>query len=116
MSGRAPRNDYGTTFPEDFLPNENNRQNAERWGLNLADQAEAFAEYHQSKGNRFVKWNLALNTWMRNAYERKIRYHPVDPPKIAAPTPTAPPPEFIDAHRRYKQKQAQGSLQWNLKG
>lgn len=115
MSGRAPRRDYGTTFPEDFAPNENNVLNAQRWGLNLADMVEGFSEYHQSKGNRFVKWNLALNTWMRNAYERKTRYRPVDPLAKFKPTPTAPPAEFIDAQRRYREKQLQGSLQWNQK-
>jgi hypothetical protein len=62
--------------------------NAQRWGLNLADMVEAFSDYHQSKGSRFVKWNLALNTWMRNAYERnQSRLSVLKPqsPKLDAP-------------------------------
>jgi hypothetical protein len=68
----SSRQDRGTYFPEDFAPTDNNMLNAQRWELNLADMVEAFSDYHQSKGSRFVNWNLALNTWMRNAHERKL--------------------------------------------
>lgn len=105
----------GTTFPTGFQPNENNRSNAQKFGVNLEAAVEAFEDYHVSKGNKFVDWNRALNTWLRNTVLFSGRSLPVDPPKIFPATPTAPPPEFIDAQRRYREKQLQGSLQWNQK-
>ncbi len=36
----------------------------------IADQLEAFRDYHQSKGNRFLNWDQAFQTWMRNAKRR----------------------------------------------
>ena len=74
--------DRGIPYPNDFQPNDNNMLNAQRWGLNLADMVEAFSDYHQSKGSRFVNWHLALNTWMRNQHERnesKFGRRPIDP-------------------------------------
>jgi hypothetical protein len=66
--------DRKTSYPVDFAPNENNRQNAARWGLDLAYQLEAFSDYHQSRGSRFIKWNLALNTWLRLAHEKQSKF------------------------------------------
>jgi hypothetical protein len=93
MSGKG----RGTPYPEDFQPNDNNMLNAQRWGLNLMDQVEAFSDYHQSKGSRFLKWNLALNTWMRNAYERRESKFG----RPAVPIPQAPDLRYSQALESY---------------
>jgi|SRR5882724_11346986 len=113
MFGELMKADRGISYPDDFQPNDNNMLNAQRWGLNLADMVEAFADYHQSKGSRFVNWNLALNTWMRNQHERnesKFGRRPQDPPVEFRPTPTKPPSEFQRARDNYLARQAQGRL------
>jgi hypothetical protein len=66
----------GVDCPSDFLPNENNRENARKFGLNLQNSVEAFLDYHISKGNRFVDWHRALNTWLRNEVKFASRYSP----------------------------------------
>lgn len=39
----------------------------------IADQFEAFRDYHLSKGSKFVDWDKAFQTWMRNAKQyRKL--------------------------------------------
>lgn len=61
-------------FPANFQPNQRNRENATALEIDLAEALEAFSDYHQSKGSRFVNWHMALNTWLRN--DRRFR-----PPK-----------------------------------
>lgn len=53
--------------PEKFTPNENNLSLAKELGLNIAQETQAFLDHHGSKGSQFKDWNLALNTWLRNA-------------------------------------------------
>lgn len=36
----------------------------------IDEQFEAFCDFHQSKGNRFLNWDQAFQTWMRNAKKR----------------------------------------------
>ena len=33
----------------------------------IAEQFDAFRDFHQSKGNRFLNWDQAFQTWMRKA-------------------------------------------------
>lgn len=54
-------------IPDSFSPNEKHSQLATKLGLTLAEEFEAFKDHHQSKGSVFKDWNLALNTWLRNA-------------------------------------------------
>lgn len=56
-----------TQFPKDLSPNERNRELAKELGVNLQSEFDAFADHHQAKGTTFKDWNLALNTWLRNA-------------------------------------------------
>jgi|HubBroStandDraft_1064217.scaffolds.fasta_scaffold165012_2 hypothetical protein len=52
---------------DDFAPTENNRTNAKDLSLNLEEQLIAFKDFHRSKGSKYLDWNLAFNTWLRNA-------------------------------------------------
>jgi hypothetical protein len=70
-----------TYFPSTFAPNDDNRANAQKLRLNLEQELIAFKEFHLSKGNRFIDWHFALNTWLRNA--RKF-----SPERPAAPVTT----------------------------
>jgi hypothetical protein len=54
-------------FPDDFTPNDSNRNWATKLGIDINAALEEFREFHQSKGNRFIDWHLAFNTWLRRA-------------------------------------------------
>ena len=53
-------------FPEDFVPNEENRKLASKLGLNIDESVAAFADHHVAKGSRMADWHRGLNSWMRN--------------------------------------------------
>lgn len=54
-------------FPDNFAPDENNRALAAALGVDLTIELPAFSDHHRAKGSTFKEWNLALNTWLRNA-------------------------------------------------
>lgn len=56
-----------TQFPKDFTTTEGNLKLATELGVDLQSEVSAFSDHHQSKGSTFKDWNLALNTWLRNA-------------------------------------------------
>lgn len=56
-----------TQFPSGFVPTEGNMLLAEKLGVELQSEFEAFSDYHRSKGSTFKDWSMALNTWLRNA-------------------------------------------------
>ncbi|EJG2381875.1 replication protein [Raoultella ornithinolytica] len=64
-------------FPEGFAPNAGNQKLALELGVNLQSEVSAFSDHHQSKGSTFKDWNLALNTWLRNAVKFGRRAQPV---------------------------------------
>jgi len=66
-SGDAKPAKKNTQLPDDFEPNENNRATAEKQGVDLEQELASFKDYHGAKGSKFKNWNLALNTWLRNA-------------------------------------------------
>lgn len=66
-----------TQFPENFAPTSGNVKIASELGLDLQSEIEAFSDHHQSKGSTFKDWNLALNTWLRNAIKFGRRAQPV---------------------------------------
>lgn len=62
-------------FPKEWLPSKSLFEWAisEKIGASseqVAEQFEAFRDYHVAKGNRFVDWDRAFQTWMRNAKQR----------------------------------------------
>ena len=56
-------------FPEGFSPSKEITEWAWREGIagDLEREFEAFKDYHISKGSRFVVWDRALRTWLRNS-------------------------------------------------
>lgn len=56
-----------TVMPDNFEPNENNLLTAEKLKVNLDEELASFKDHHDAKGSKFVDWNKALNTWLRNA-------------------------------------------------
>lgn len=52
-------------LPDDFEPNQRNREIAEERGLNLDSVVAQFADHHRAKGSTMKDWHLALNTWLR---------------------------------------------------
>lgn len=63
----TPIRKRATQMPDDFEPNENNRQVARECGVSLAAEQQSFSDFHRSKGSTFKDWHLAFNTWLRNA-------------------------------------------------
>ena len=53
-------------IPEGFTPNEQHYKLAAELGVDLPRSFAAFVDYHAARGTRFVDWNRALNTWLRN--------------------------------------------------
>lgn len=63
----AKESKRATQYPKELEPNDRNRELAKELGVNLQSEFEAFADHHQAKGSTYKDWNLALNTWLRNA-------------------------------------------------
>lgn len=63
----AKESKRATQYPKELEPNDRNRELAKELGLNLQSEFEAFSDHHQAKGSTYKDWNLALNTWLRNA-------------------------------------------------
>ncbi len=55
------------TMPEDFAPTEKHQELACELGVDLQEEFLKFRDHHGSKGSTYAKWDLALNTWLRNA-------------------------------------------------
>ncbi|MDI7595048.1 helix-turn-helix domain-containing protein [Cronobacter malonaticus] len=56
-----------TVMPEGFSPSEAHQKMANEYGISLQEEFEKFTDHHLSKGSKFIDWNRALNTWLRNA-------------------------------------------------
>lgn len=54
-------------MPQGFEPKESHRIMATNLGVELAEEFVAFSDFHKSKGSRFIDWDKAFNTWLRNA-------------------------------------------------
>ncbi|PHM33564.1 helix-turn-helix domain-containing protein [Xenorhabdus innexi] len=65
-------------LPDNFFPTEQHQGLASELGVNLREEFLKFADHHASKGNRFVDWGRALNSWLRNAkaYQREPQKNP----------------------------------------
>lgn len=55
------------TMPDDFAPTEKHQELACELGVDLREEFLKFRDHHGSKGSTYAKWDLALNTWLRNA-------------------------------------------------
>ncbi|HAK0130190.1 TPA: helix-turn-helix domain-containing protein [Salmonella enterica] len=56
-----------SSMPEGFSPSASHQKMAEQFGISLQDEFDKFTDHHLSKGSKFIDWNRALNTWLRNA-------------------------------------------------
>ncbi|WP_105629767.1 helix-turn-helix domain-containing protein [Cronobacter malonaticus] len=56
-----------SSLPEGFSPAPSHHKMAEEYGISLQDEFDKFIDHHLSKGSKFIDWNRALNTWLRNA-------------------------------------------------
>ncbi|ECS7684524.1 helix-turn-helix domain-containing protein [Salmonella enterica subsp. enterica serovar Mbandaka] len=56
-----------SSMPEGFSPPASHQKMAEEFGISLQDEFDKFTDHHLSKGSKFIDWNRALNTWLRNA-------------------------------------------------
>jgi len=54
-------------LPDDFSSNEGHSEFATKHGLVLAEEIEAFRDYHVARGSVMANWDAALGTWLRNA-------------------------------------------------
>lgn len=54
-------------MPENFAPTEKHQALASELGVDLQEEFLKFRDHHGSKGSTYAKWDLALNTWLRNA-------------------------------------------------
>jgi hypothetical protein len=59
-------------LPDDFAVTERHRELASQNGWPSPDEeVEAFKDHHGGKGTLMVNWDLAFNTWLRNAKKFK---------------------------------------------
>ena len=56
---------------KNWQPTEKHAAKAKELGLNLNETANDFRDYHHSKGSLMLDWDLAFNTWLRNAKKFK---------------------------------------------
>jgi hypothetical protein len=71
-------------WPDDFTLNPELRLCATNRGITNPDEEwEAFKDYHEAHGSRFVSWNAAWRTWCRNSQ----RFHQVRQPDYQGPRP-----------------------------
>ena len=54
-------------LPEDFEPDVACQRVADELGVSIRGELPAFIDYHRSKRSRFVDWQAAFRTWLRNA-------------------------------------------------
>lgn len=59
------------SWPEGFALDEPMRAHALRCGVDAESEFEAFKDYHEAQGSRFVSWPAAFRTWCRNAAKWK---------------------------------------------
>lgn len=54
-------------IPESFSPSEYHQRIARELQVDLTAEFTQFKDHHGARGSTFKDWNLALNTWLRNA-------------------------------------------------
>lgn len=66
-SAPAKRKPTPTELPDDWAPSDKHREMAAKLGLDCGREAEQFADRNKAKGERYIDWNAAFRTWLRNA-------------------------------------------------
>lgn len=62
-----PKPNRAVVLPAGWQPTDRERGIAQETGVNCDREAEAFRDHHSAKGSRFVDWDAAFRTWLRNA-------------------------------------------------
>lgn len=79
-----------TQYPAGLIPSDGNRKLAEKLGVDVAQEFDAFSDHHRSKGSTFKDWTLAFNTWLRNS----VKFSPKKPCKPSQASARAVPENF----------------------
>ena len=56
-----------SAFSEEIEITDSHKTIAIQAGLNVEAEYTHFKEHHLSKGSEFARWDIAFNTWLRNA-------------------------------------------------
>lgn len=64
---RATRADRSVRMPDGWAPRSEELALARELGVDATKEAAGFRDHHSARGSRFVDWNAAFRTWLRNA-------------------------------------------------
>ena len=53
-------------IPDDFTATEKQVEKCNQYGINVQELIDGFDDFHSSKGNQYVDWSKAFNTWINN--------------------------------------------------
>lgn len=53
-------------IPSEFTVTEAQQKKCDEYGINSQDLVNGFDDFHSSRGNQFVDWSKAFNTWLNN--------------------------------------------------
>lgn len=53
-------------IPSDFAATDKQIEKCNEYGINIQELISGFDDFHSSKGNQFVDWSKAFNTWINN--------------------------------------------------
>ncbi len=62
-------------MPDDFSATEKQIEKCNEYGINVNELISDFDDYHSSKGNQYVDWSKAFNTWIN----RHIKFNKIRP-------------------------------------
>ncbi len=65
--------------PPSWEPTDRHRELAQQQGVDLIREHAKFRDHHDARRSRFVDWDAALRTWLRNAGEYAARAGPKRP-------------------------------------
>lgn len=53
-------------LPSEFTVTEAQQKKCDEYGINSQELVNGFDDFHSSRGNQFVDWSKAFNTWLNN--------------------------------------------------
>ena len=53
-------------IPSDFTATDKQIEKCNEYGINVQELISGFDDFHSSKGNQYVDWSKAFNTWINN--------------------------------------------------
>ena len=59
----------------DFYFTDNQKSKCSQYGININELLNEFKDYHGARGNQFVDWSQAFNTWINN----HIKFNKLNP-------------------------------------